>query len=98
MGRRPEAHGAISHLDGAFAMFAAGLAIDDDLTLASMIHARLLADTMEPWCAPRRYLNFEEHPSDASQFFDDETHRRLRSIKARVDPRNVIHANHPIEP
>jgi FAD/FMN-containing dehydrogenase len=98
MGRRPEAHGAISHFDGTFAMFAAGLAVDDDLTLASMTHARLLANTMEPWSNARSYLNFEEHPSDASRFFDDETHRRLRSIKARVDPRNVIHANHPIEP
>jgi FAD/FMN-containing dehydrogenase len=98
LGRRPEAHGAISHFDGAFAMFAAGLAIDDDLTLASITHGRLLANTMEPWCAARRYLNFEEHPSDASRFFDDETHRRLRSIKARVDPRSLIHANHAVEP
>ena len=98
MGRRPEAHGAISLFDGAFAMFTAGLAIDDDMTLASITPARMLANTMEPWCAPRRYLNFEEHPSHASRFFDDETHRRLRSIKARVDPDNVIHANHPIEP
>jgi hypothetical protein len=99
LGRRPETHhGAASHLDGAFAMFAAGLAVDDDLTLSNMTHAQVLAAAMEPWCDARPYLNFEEHPSEASMFFDDETYRRLRSIKARVDPGNLIHANHGIEP
>jgi FAD/FMN-containing dehydrogenase len=98
LGRRPEIHGATSHLDGAFAMFAAGLAVNDEMALSNMASARQLATALEPWCGARSYLNFEEHPSGAARFFDEETHSRLRSIKALVDPRSLIHANHPIEP
>ena len=98
LGRRPEIHGATSHLDGAFAMFAAGRAVPDELALANMAAARQVSKALEPWCDARPYLNFEEHTSRAAKFFDDETYGRLRSIKARVDPRCLIRANHSIEP
>jgi FAD/FMN-containing dehydrogenase len=98
LGRRPEIHGATSHLDGAFAMFAGGLAVNDELALANMAAARELGAALQPWCNKRPYLNFESHPSGAARFFDDETYGRLRSIKALVDPRSLIHANHPIDP
>jgi hypothetical protein len=52
---------------------------------------------LEPWENGRRYLNFEEHPADASAFHDDDTHARLREVKTRMDPRSLLHANHPIE-
>jgi FAD/FMN-containing dehydrogenase len=98
LGRRPESHGALSHLDGEFAMIAAGLALTDEMALANMVAARELSKALEPWCNARPYLNFEEHTSRAASFFDEETYGRLRSIKARVDPRRVIRANHPVEP
>jgi hypothetical protein len=30
-------------------------------------------------------------------FHDDDTHARLREVKTQMDPRSLIHANHPIE-
>jgi hypothetical protein len=98
LGRRPEIHGATSHLDGAFAMFAVGLAVTEELALANMASARQLRSALEAWGNARPYLNFEEHASGTARFFDEETYGRLRSIKARVDPRGLIHANHSIEP
>ena len=52
---------------------------------------------MAPWDDGRRHLNFEEHPADASAFYDDDTPARLREVKAQMDPRSLIHANHSIE-
>jgi FAD/FMN-containing dehydrogenase len=97
LGRRPEHHGALPRLDGAFLMYAGGLALDDEMALTNLVHARRLAMALEPWENGRRYRNFEEHPADAGAFHDDDTHARLREVKTQMDPRSLIHANHPIE-
>jgi hypothetical protein len=44
------------------------------------------------------YLNFEEDPADPAAFYGAETCRRLREVKADVDPGEVFLANHPIPP
>ncbi len=44
------------------------------------------------------YPNFVEQPADASAFFDAETWRRLREVKADYDPQDVFKANHHIPP
>jgi hypothetical protein len=45
------------------------------------------------------YLNFAENPQwSPSAFWTEQAYRRLRRIKAAVDPGNVIRANHPIPP
>jgi FAD/FMN-containing dehydrogenase len=98
LARRPEHHGALPRLEGAFALYAGGLALDDDMALASLVHASRLASALEPWSDRRRHLNFEEHPTDAAVFYDEDTYARLRTIKAQVDPRSLIHANHSIQP
>jgi FAD/FMN-containing dehydrogenase len=96
---RAETESAVSGFDGAaFAMYAGGLAVDDELAIANITHGRRLAKALEPWSSDRRHINFEEHPTDAGVFYDAETYARLRAVKAQVDPRSLIHANHPIEP
>ena len=97
LSRRPERHGALPRLEGAFAMYAGGLALHDEMALTSLVHARRLAMAMAPWDHGRRHLNFEEHPADASAFYDDDTRARLREVKIQMDPRSLIHANHSIE-
>jgi hypothetical protein len=97
LGRRPEHHGALPRLDGAFAMYAGGLALDDEMALTNLVHARRVAMALEPWENGRRYLNFEEHSADAGAFHDDDTQARLREVKSQMDPRSLIHANHPVE-
>jgi hypothetical protein len=44
------------------------------------------------------YLNFEERPVPEGSFFSAETHARLRAVKAKYDPNQLIRANHPIRP
>ena len=51
---------------------------------------------MEPFSGAGYYLNFAEQPVDTSLSFDIDTWARLVAIKDRVDPQNVIHANHAI--
>ncbi len=40
------------------------------------------------------YLNFEEEAADAASFYGEETYRRLRAVKAEVDPDELFLANH----
>ena len=42
------------------------------------------------------YLNFVEEPTDASKFYSDAAYKRLRSIRAAVDPHGLMVGNHPI--
>jgi hypothetical protein len=44
------------------------------------------------------YLNFAERPRDADAFYARPVLERLRAIKAKYDPGNMFHANHPIPP
>jgi len=51
---------------------------------------------LAPWDAGRAYLNFVERPAQPSLFFDDDTLRRLRAVKATYDPDDVFRSNHPV--
>jgi FAD/FMN-containing dehydrogenase len=44
------------------------------------------------------YLNFTEQTATPDAFFDAATIRRLRALKAGVDPQNLFMANHQIDP
>ena len=56
------------------------------------VHAALA-----PWAAGR-FMNFTERPGNTGRMFDDDVYRRLRKIKSRYDPDNIIQANHEIPP
>ena len=56
------------------------------------VHAALA-----PWAAGR-LMNFTERPGNTGRMFDDDVYRRLREIKSRYDPHNIIQANHEIPP
>jgi len=43
-------------------------------------------------------MNFTERPGNTGRMFDDDVYRRLREIKSRYDPHNIIQANHEIPP
>jgi FAD binding domain len=91
--RRPQPHhGALSTLDGSFLTMGVGIAADPDS------HDRLLAlgDALAPYDNGRRYSNFAERRTYPARFFGTDVHRRLRAVKAVVDPHRLIRANHPI--
>ena len=44
----------------------------------------------------RRYLNFAERPTTASEFFDPETLARLSAIRTAIDPDDLLLSNHAV--
>src|SRR5262245_10083949 len=89
-------HGALAKLDAPFILFAGGLAIDPDMEAAVLAQAGHLKAALEPWSARGQYLNFAEHKVETSESFGAFTYRRMQAVKARVDPENLIHANHSL--
>jgi hypothetical protein len=97
LGRVSPGAGARATLPGTVCLFALGVAPDAAVADAT---AGVLA-AIDRAARPHRagdYPNFVEHPADTSAFFDEETWRRLRAVKALHDPDDVFRSNHPIPP
>jgi FAD/FMN-containing dehydrogenase len=92
----PAEHGALAKVDGAFALFAVGMAMDEAAGAAVAAHVERVVEAMDPWDAGRRYLNFTERPSEPEAFFAEATLRRLQAVKRDVDPSDVFRSNHPV--
>jgi hypothetical protein len=95
LARPPAAAGARATLEGALAMFAVGLVVDDASAAAlegtlTTLAALTASDRVRP------YPSFIEVPSDASTFFEPETWGRLREVKALYDPSDLFRGNHHI--
>jgi FAD/FMN-containing dehydrogenase len=96
---RPNAdRGALSGLDADLAMFAVGMAADEAMAAATAEHARKATDAFAPLDAGNAYPNFTEGESDPALFYGADAYARLREVKRRYDPANVIRANHEIPP
>jgi len=89
-------HGALALLEGRFVYFAAGIAPTPEAKVAVETHVELVKAGLEPWDAGRTFVSFMEKPTNPRRFYAKDTYRRLRAIKARVDPRDLFRANHPI--
>jgi hypothetical protein len=94
---RAEAHhGARGTLPGTFAMFAGGVPFDPAAGAAIQAQLALVTDALAPFEAGR-YANFVEYAADPGDFFDDDSLRRLRAVKAEYDPADLFLANHPVK-
>ena len=97
LARRAPGAGARATLPGELSLFSLGVAPDAEA-------ARAVGDTLsaiKQAAAPYRvgdYPNFVEDPADTSSFFDAQTWRSLREVKALYDPSDLFKANHPIPP
>jgi FAD binding domain/Berberine and berberine like len=90
--------GARSAIEAPYALFAVGLAPDLQIGRAIGDYIEHLIAEMGPWAATEMYLNFAETRRDPAALWSEHAYRRLRQIKARVDPDDVIRANHPVAP
>jgi FAD/FMN-containing dehydrogenase len=90
--------GAVDGINGAFAMFAVGIAPTPEAKAA--VHAAVVAaqHALAPYASPGAYLNFAESRKSGEALFGAEAYRRLRTVKAAYDPADVIRANHPVPP
>jgi hypothetical protein len=92
----PPDHGALASLDGRFVYFGAGLAPTPDAKAAVESHVERMKAALRPWDAGRTFMSFMERPTDPRRFYPEDIHRRLRATKVRIDPHDLIHANHPV--
>ncbi len=96
--RVAEGDGAASFAGCAYAVFAVGIAATPELHAASERDSKRVVQALERWDAGRDYMNFRETRSSGERLFSAGVHERLRAIKRRVDPRDLIRSNHPVRP
>ena len=91
-------HGALASIDARYVLHAIGMTPDPEATAAVTAQAGAVKQALAPWAARQMYLNFAETATPAKPLWTEQAYRRLRRIKAQVDPGNLIRANHPIPP
>jgi FAD/FMN-containing dehydrogenase len=96
-GRPAPDHGALSAIDAQYAQYGVGMAADGEMTQTVVRRLDELQAALAAWDAGR-FLNFTERTTDTARMFNEETYRRLREVKSKYDPDNVIQANHEIPP
>ena len=95
MGRDGVDHGAMSSLPGEFLLFGVNIVPVPEAMAPSKAWLGAAMDAMRPWDAGR-YLNFSDEIEDIGIAFPPDTVERLRAAKAKYDPENLFHANHPV--
>jgi hypothetical protein len=98
LGRTPEGAGARGRMEGEYVLFALGSPMSPELAAAIPPHLAQAKAAMADCANGSIYLNFAEQPSDVSRAFSAEAFAALQAVKATYDPRDTIHANHPIAP
>ncbi len=98
LGREAPDHGALPMLDAAFALFACGMAMTEEMGDAARADAERVTQALAPWSTERSYLSFTETPTRTSTGYRDAAFARLQRIRTDVDPMGLLHANHAIDP
>ena len=96
-GRADPGHGALSAVDAGYLLFAVGVAANDEMKRAVERRIEEVQAALAPWDGGR-LLTFTERGTDPARMFGEEAYGRLREVKARYDPDNLIQANHEIPP
>jgi FAD binding domain len=91
-------HGAVGSIDADFALFAAGMGLDEEMT--DFVEARVsaLKAALAPWKADCEFFNFDNSPKDGESLFPPDTYRGLQWVKAAYDPTELFRVSHPIRP
>jgi hypothetical protein len=96
LARVPEGAGATGRLDGEYMLFSAGIVMGPESVAPLKAALQASAASLAAHDTGSAYLNFVEEPTDAARFYSEDAYRRLRAIRAAVDPDNRMVGNHPI--
>jgi hypothetical protein len=97
LARKAPGAGARATLPGTICVFSLGVTPDEPTAGATEATLSAIRAAVAPYRVGD-YPNFVEEQTDASGFFDADTWRRLREIKALYDPADLFKANHAIPP
>jgi FAD/FMN-containing dehydrogenase len=95
--RADGSYGAGASVDASYLLYAVGMAANAEMKETVGRRVDDLQAALASWDAGR-FLTFTERPTDVAAMFGEATYRRLREVKAKYDPGNVIQANHEIPP
>ena len=91
-------HGALGTFDAAYLTLGVGMVTSEEARRVNHERLMLIAGALAPYDTGRQYLNFAERRTDPARFYTPDAYRRLRAVKAVVDPQGLMRANHPIPP
>lgn len=86
---------ATTGLDGRYLMFGVGATPTREAASAVRVALDALLGEIDPWRSAADTPNFTESPTAAQRLFGDAL-GRLRAVKHRVDPHDVIRSNHEL--
>jgi FAD/FMN-containing dehydrogenase len=92
---------ALAYRDAAFNISVMASWLDPELDEEHIAWARETAAAIEPWAVSGGYANYmqaDEPIERVRAAFGDESFNRLRTLKTRYDPENVLHRNQNIPP
>jgi FAD binding domain len=89
--------GALAAVGVPYMLFAVGTVMDPRMKEAVMQRLDQVQAALAPWDAGR-LLGFADRPVDVERLFPAEVYRRLREVKAKYDPKDLIQSNHEIPP
>jgi hypothetical protein len=96
LSRIADGAGALASLHGEYTLLGGGIVADSSREIdAALVHLRTATAAYETGTL---YPNFTERPADSACFYTNADYARLQRIRARVDPHELIIANHPIAP
>ena len=96
LGTAPDGAGALDRLDGEYAMYGVGVPMAPGMAPAIAAHLDRVVEAVEPWSTGGDYLNLADRPCDSSRAFPEATYKRLKEIRAQVDPAGMFLASHPV--
>ena len=96
LGRHHRHNGALAALQAPYLMFAGSMTPAPELVAPTRAQVDAVEDALAPWAAQHTYLNFSETSRPRATLWTEQAYRRLRQIKATVDPHDTIRSNHPV--
>lgn len=88
--------GALSRLDGAYALFAVSPAPTPEMAAVGEGVTSSVVRALAPWTTGGAFLNFADRPADVASAFDAAGWTRLVDVRRSVDPDGVFAAAHPV--
>lgn len=96
LGRPHHGGGVLRQLAGSHAAFFLAVAATPEMATEGAVSAQRAIHALSPWANGRNFLNFSETPTDTATAYEEKAFRRLRKVRAKVDPAGLFLANHPV--
>ncbi|HYB26968.1 MAG TPA: FAD-binding protein [Solirubrobacteraceae bacterium] len=88
--------GALAAVEAEYALYAVGISPTPEAAAQVRAQIQVVADALQPWTAEQSYLNFAETRRDPRTLWTGNAQQRLRTIKATIDPDDLIRSNQPV--